>query len=72
MLLFRLSLAAGGKKSRLFCADDRIIFRFLIDLKPGKVFFRDRHIRKDRLDRAFGYAGVAINTTVRIDQQPIG
>lgn len=69
--LFGLALAAGRKKRRLLRTDDRVIFGLFIDLKPVQIFFRYRHIRKDRFYGAFGNTCVAVDAAIGVDQQPV-
>lgn len=67
--LFRLSLTLRAEEGRLLSADDRVIFGVLVYFEPIHIFGRNRHVRKDGLDRTFGNAGVAVNARVRIDKQ---
>src|SRR5581483_8339689 len=41
----------------------------VVDLHEGFPFVRERVLREDRLDRAFRFAGPAINAFLRIDDQ---
>lgn len=67
--LFRRAGARASHQSGLLRADDRVLLSGRVDLEPMEIFFRDRHIRKDSLDRAFRYAGIAVNTRIWIDKQ---
>jgi hypothetical protein len=67
--LFGVSFARGAVQCGLLGADYRKVFSVLINLKPGQILFRDRHIRKDRFDRALRKASITIDACVRIDQE---
>ncbi len=70
--LFWRSRAAGAHEGGHFCADDREIFGFRVFFEPIHVFFGDRHIGIDGLDRAFREAGVAVDAGVGVDQEAVG
>lgn len=69
--LFRLALTPRCEQRRLLCADYWIILGFLVDFEPSKIFLGYRHIRKDRLHRAFRDARVAIDAGVRVNKKPV-
>ena len=55
-----------------FLADYWIVGRFVdIDLGPVRVLLRNIGVRKDRLNRTFGDARVAIDAGVGVDVQTI-
>jgi len=64
--------AARPVKGRNFCADNRVIFRRRVYLKPTHIFFGNRHIGKNCFNRAFGQTGVAVNTGIGIDKKFVG
>jgi hypothetical protein len=70
--LLRLAFTSRPEQCRLFGADDRIILRLFIDVEPREILFWYGHVRENGLDRAFRYARVAIDTGIRIYEQPIG
>ena len=71
-ILFRLALTARTEKSRHFGADDRVVFRVLVLLKPVSILGRVRHIGVDRFYRTFGKARITVDTAIRVDKKPIG
>lgn len=72
LVLFGLSLTTRREKRRLLCADDRIIFCFLVYLQPGQILLRYGHIGEDSLDRAFRQARVAVDARVWINKKLVG
>jgi hypothetical protein len=57
---------------RYLGAYDRIVSRFGIFFEPVHILSRDGHVGVDSLYGTFRKAGVAINASIRIDQQTIG
>ena len=53
------------------CADDRVILGLGIFFEPIHVFFGDRHVGIDGLNRAFREAGVAVDAGVGVDQEAV-
>ena len=70
--LLRRAGAAGAHEGGLFGADDREILGFGVFFEPIHIFFGDRHVGKDRFDRAFGQTGVAVDAGVGVDQEAVG
>ena len=71
-LLLRLPLTSRTVQRRLLCADDWIVLRFLVYLKPVHILLRYRHVGEDGLDRAFRQTRVAVNASIGVDQKLVG
>ena len=65
--LLGLTFAAGAEERGLFGRYNRIFLGGRVDFNPIEIFFRDRHIGKNRFDRAFRQTRVAIDAGVGID-----
>src|SRR6185369_8693734 len=70
--LFWLALTSRSKEGWHFCADYRIVLSVFIFFQPISVFLGERHIGINGFDGAFRQASVAIDTSIRVDKQPVG
>ena len=67
-----MTFAGRPKQGGLLGTDDRIILCIFVDLEPVHILLRNRHVREDRLNRAFREACVAIDAGVGIYEKLVG